>query len=48
MTERVAMKLVTMIVGCACFVVGIKVKRERLSLLLIALGFACFGITTLA
>lgn len=48
MNERIAMKLVTMIVGVACFVVGMKVKRERLSLLLIALGFTCFGITTLA
>lgn len=47
MNERIAMKLVTMIAGVACFVVGIKVKRERLSLVMIALGFACFGATTL-
>lgn len=48
MNERIAMKMVSMIAGVACFMVGMKVKRERLSLVLIALGFTCFGITTLA
>lgn len=47
MNERIAMKMVAMIVGCACFVVGIKTKRERLSLVLITLGFLGFGATIL-
>lgn len=47
MNERIAMKMVAMIFGIGFIMVGIKVKRERLSLVMIALGFLSFGATIL-